>query len=368
MQVSYHIFKDFRLSGHAGSDEEIFRRELRSPKVLRNRYSFVAMCWHAESGKLYLGATHGLGDLLLEFDAMNCRFRSCGYSRSGLWHKNEHKIHKGLWLNRKQDALYFGTTTLSSISLTTDSPGGSLVRFDLLRRRFSLIARPTPADYYQATCYDEPRQLLYMYTMPGSCFAVYDMQKKSLRRYVPVESIPHIGCMDDEGGVWGTFGIGRQAFFRYLPDTDRFEFLEDCRFSNAREAANVMYLGAGPVDSFINGGDGYLYVGSTLGELWRLDPHQKKLKYLGKPFAGKRLPGLYLAGDGFLYLSGGSDGAPMLGRYDRKSGQFKLLGEIRAEDGTVCYRCHELVVEGGVAYIGETDNARRSGYLWTCRL
>ncbi|MCX7591957.1 MAG: hypothetical protein N2255_10065 [Kiritimatiellae bacterium] len=368
MEVIYRVFKDFRLSQQQTSDEEIFQKELKSARARRNRYSFVSLRWHEKTQKLYVGTTHALGDLLLEFDPRTGRFRSCGYAQSGLRHEHEHKIHKGLWLDEEENALYFGTTTLSPISAATDSAGGSLVKFDIARRCFSLLARPTPADYYQATCYDQRRHLLYMYTMPGSMFAVYDLQKKKLRRYVPVESIPHIGCIDDEGGVWGTYDLRRQAFFRYLPDKDRFEFPPNCRLLNSRDAANVMYLGAGPVDSFLNGKDGYLYVGSALGELWRLNPVTKELKYLGKPFAGKRLPGLYLASDGYLYLSGGSDGTTMLARYDRQRDNFEMLGPVKAEDGTTCYRCHELVVEHGVAYIGETDNRERSGYLWICRL
>ena len=207
-----------------------------------------------------------------------------------------------------------------------------------------------------------------MFTMPGSCFAVYDLQKKKLIRKDPMESIPHIGAIDDEGGVWGTYGAGSQAFFRYLPDTDTYEFPKGCAYPNAYAAANVMYLGAGPVDSMINGQDGYLYTASALGEFYRLDPISKEVKYLGKPFVGKRLPGMCLADDGLIYLTGGSDEAPMLARYLREENKFEFLGPVTAEDGTTCFRCHEIEVIDNIAYIGETDNPTRSGDMWACEL
>jgi hypothetical protein len=366
MKVTYHVFKDFKVEQTGSSDEQILARAKNRRKIERLRYSFVAMRWHPRTRKIFLGSTNGAGDLLVEFDVDKRKFRSCGYGKSGLWHYCEHKIHKGIWLDKKEDALYFGTSTLRGIPDTIKSPGGTLARYDIKKRTFRRVANPTPGDFYQATCYDPKRKKLYMYTMPGSCFAVYDMRKKKLLRHEPVESIPHIGCIDDEGAVWGTYGIGRQAFFRYHPDKDDFEFPPDCRFPNAHEAANVMYTGAGPVDGFINGGDGYLYAASALGEIYRIDPVSKEVKYLGKPFAGKRLPGIFLADDGWLYLCGGSDKSPMLARYDRDSGQFEFLGPVTAKDGLSCYRCHEMVVIDNTAYIGETDNPTRSGYIWTC--
>lgn len=368
MKVSYHVFKDFKLNRAGESDEEIWQRYRNDKRIRRLRYSFVSMRWHGPSKTLYLGATHGPGDLLVAFNTRTQKFRSCGYARTAFHHDSEHKIHKGIWLDPKEDALYFGTTTLHGIPTTHSTPGGGVIRYTIPTGRFSLVARPTPGDYYQATGYDPDRKMMYMYTMPGSCFAAYSVRKRKLIRCIAVESIPHIGCIDDEGGAWGTYGAGLQAFFRYLPDQDKFEFPEGCKLPNSREAANIMFTGAGPVDSFINGKDGYLYVGSALAEFYRLNPLTKEVKFLGKPFIGRRMAGMYLAADGMIYLCGGSDKAPLLARYDRQAERFEMLGSVVAPDGTTCYRCHELVVEDGVAYIGETDNPKRSGYLWACEL
>ena len=368
MKITYHIYKDCQVKFTGESDEQIFASPKYKKIFAQKRYSFVSMCWHPGARKLFLGTTNSGGDLLVQFDPATGKFRSCGYQRAGWWDATEAKIHKGIWLDEKEDALYFGTSTLSPVSKTIESRGGKLVRYWVKERKFELIATPTPGDFYQATGYDRGRRKMYFYTDPGLCFGVYDLRKKKLVRYNPMESIVHIGCIDDEGGAWGTCGASRHEFFRYLPDENRYEFPNGCAFPEALRAADVMYIGAGPVDSFLNGKDGYLYAGSALGEVIRLDPISKEIKYLGKPFGGKRLPGMALAEDGMIYCCGGSDGASMLARYDRDLGRFEYLGPVAAADGTVCYRCHEIVVVDGVAYIGETDNRRRSGYLWACHL
>jgi hypothetical protein len=371
MKVRYFVYRDVALDLAGLSDAEVSEllrgRPGRRDRIRRNCYSFVSLCWHPRRRRLYVGATNGAGDILLEFAPASGRFRSCGYARSGLCSPHELKIHKGLWLDARADALCFGTATLSPMLEIMGSEGGALVRYDLRRRRFRLLARPTPGDYYQATCWDPRRGMAYMFTIRG-CFAAYDLRAGRLVRYEPMQSCPHNGCLDDDGGVWGTHSPGAQAFYRYLPDQDRFEFPRDCRFPEAPEAANVMYPGAGPVDALLNGGDGCLYAGSALGGLYRLFPRAGRLEYLGKPFPGKRLSGLALGGDGRLYMCGGSDREPMLGRYDRRAERFELLGRIQAPDGKVCFRAHDLAVVGNTVYVGETDNPRRSGYLWACRL
>jgi hypothetical protein len=368
VKVSYHVFKDLKLDVAGATDEEIIlERKKHAAKIRRLRYSFVSLCWHPGRKTLFVGATHGGGDLLLEFDPTKSRFKSCGYAKSGLLLPVEAKIHKGLWLDEKEDALYFGTAALGYVPLITDTPGGALVRYDVKKRKFRLIARPTPGDFYQAVCRDKRRNRIYAWTRRG-CFAVYDTKKRKLVRYEAMESAPHIGCIDDAGGVWGVYGGSDQAFYRYVPGKDRFEFPKGCRLPNALEATDVMYIGAGPVDSMINGGDGFLYVGAATGEFYRLDPRKGKLDYIGKPFTGKRLPGMALGEDGMIYLCGGREKFSWLARYSREEDRFEMFGEVRHADGTGLHYCHELVVADGVVYAGETDNPSRSGYLWTCEV
>ena len=367
MKVNYHILRDYKLNVVASSDEQVLSllTGKERAKAKRDMYSFVSMRYHPGRKTIFLGCTHRNGDILVEFNPATNKFKSCGFARSGLYNPNVTKIHKGITLNEKEDALYFGTASLSPLSETMGSKGGLLVRYDIKKRKFTRIANPTPGDFHQATCFDFKRGKAYIYTGRGA-FAVYDLKKRKTIRYEVMESCPHNGCVDDDGGAWGTHSPGRQAFFRYNPDRNKFEFPEGCAFPNAAEAANIMYHGAGPVDSIVNGGDGYLYAASALGEVYRIDPRSGEVKFLGKPFPGIRLPGMYVADDGWIYMCGAKDRASMLARYCRQEKRFEFLGSVEHKDGTYLNYAHEIVVIDGVAYIGETDNKRRGGYLWTC--
>jgi hypothetical protein len=368
MKVRYHVYKDIKLNVAAASDEEVFQRSSTlTRKINKLRYSFVSMCWHPRRKKLYLGTTNGDGDILVAFDPKTSKFTSCNFARSGFRTEHDVKIHKGIWLDEKEDALYFGTATLSPYSAMFDSRGGSLLRYRIADRKFDRLARPTRGDYYQATAYDPQRKMMYFYTI-RNCFGAYDLRARKLVRYEAMESTPHCGIIDEAGGAWGTYCSSAQAFFRYSPGKDRFEFPKGLAFPNAYDASDIMYRGAGPVDSMINGPDGCLYAGSALAELYRIDPVAKTIEFLGKPFIGQRLPGLAFGPDGLLYMCGGSDKQATLTRCDVKTRKFETLGPVAAKDGTNCYRCHELVVIDGTIYIGETDNPVRSGYLWECKV
>jgi hypothetical protein len=366
MQVRYHVYQDIALQRAGLSDEEVYARERTDPEVRRRRYSLVSLAWWAGGRQVLVGTTHVDRDILVAFDPARGAFRSCGYAASAIAGPLDHKIHRGLWVDEREACVYFGISTLADVPETILDPGGSLVRYDLATGTFHRLSQQTPGDYYQGTVYDAVRQRLYFFGIPGLGFGVYDLKHRRQLRYHSVESIPHISAIDDEGGVWGTWGFSRQSFFRYLPDTDRFEFPAGCKFPNARDASNVMFSGAGPVDSMINGGDGFLYVASALGEVFRLDPRTGALVYLGKPFIGQRLPGMCLGEDGAIYLCGGSDPAPALARYHRDTNAFEHLGLVTAADGAGCFRCHDLLLVGRTAYIAETDNPTRSGYLWVC--
>lgn len=366
MKVTPFVYKDYKLDVIVTSDE-VARNHPRYGRIFNaRRYSFVTLRWHPARKRLFAGCTSTGGDILVEFDPAKGSFRSCGYARSGLRAPTEDKIHKGLWLDEEEDALYFGTASLASIARAVGRPGGSLMRYRVAERRFERLARPVTGSHFQATVYDGKRRLVYFYTLPALGFGVYDLRRRRLVRHDAMGSIPHIGCIDDDGGAWGTYGFGAHAFFRYLPGEDRYEFPAGCAFPDALEGANLAYRGAGPVDSLINGGDGWLYAGSTLGELFRIEPRSGRIEHLGKPFAGKRLPAMYLAEDGLIYLAGGADGRTALATYDRSAGRFERLGPVADGRGRTCFRAHDIAVVGNTAYVGETDNQERSGYLWAC--
>ena len=95
MEVDYYVFKDVQLAASgATTDEEILERGgPEAAKLRRLRYSFVSMCPEPVGGKLFLGCTHWGGDILVAFDLRTHKFRSCGFSKSGLLEPDDAKIH-----------------------------------------------------------------------------------------------------------------------------------------------------------------------------------------------------------------------------------------------------------------------------------
>jgi len=90
--------------------------------------------------------------------------------------------------------------------------------------------------------------------------------------------------MDGQGNLWGTwlqsYGVGfntppRTSLFRYNPDRGETTWY--------KVSLPALYPGdVAYVDSALNGGDGYIYLGTTAGALLRLDPS----------VSGSEIPGL----------------------------------------------------------------------------
>jgi len=364
-EVRYHVIKDYSAEVSGESDEEIAEKLRSDPAVRALRYSIVSTCDHPGRGSIFCGCTNSAQDLLVEFDLKSGAFRSCNYAGIGTEH--EAKIHRGLWLDEGENALYFATSTLSGIAATHNTPGAPIVRYDIDKDEFEVLAHPRRGEYIQGTNYDPVRKLIYFYSIPSYAFGVYDLKKRKVRHNIVVESIPHVAAIDDDGGAWGTYSH-RHAFFRYDPEADAFDFFHGrCAMPTAVEGANIMYTGAGPVDCMLNAGDGFLYVGTALGELYRLDPRTQEIDYLGKPHYERRIQGLALGPDGTIYGAGGRRDT-FLFRYDRKTNAFRVISDLTAADGRRCQYPHNLLIVNGKAYVGETDNRTRSGYLWEITL
>ncbi len=366
--VRYHVIADYTANITGASDEEIAEKAENMEELRKLRYSLVSLCPHPGRNSIFVGTTQRSHDLLVEFDVKTEQFRSCKYERvSG---EHEVKIHRGLWLEEKENALYFSTSTLSPLwkIISTHGKGAPLVRYRIDDDAFDLLAYPAEGVYNQATNYDPGRKLLYYFGIPGLWFGVYDLKRERVLKHVLVESIPHISAIDDDGGVWGTWSDWAHAFFRYDPETNDLNFFNgEFAMPSAQRAANIMYRGAGPIDTMLNGGDGFLYIGTALGELYRLDHRGPKLEFLGKPHSELRMQGLCVGPDGALYGAGGRRDTFFF-RYDRKTRRFDVLSDLIAPDGKRCTYPHDICFHGGKFYIAETDNPTRSGYLWEITL
>ena len=158
--------------------------------------------------------------------------------------------------------------------------------------------------------------MIYGMSYPVFNFFAYSIDRKKVVYSQFMQSITHIAAVDDDGGYWGTWGYGHHLF-RYDPKDNAVKFFDHGLPSKCE---SLMYPHAGPIDSMINGGDGYLYIGSEKCELYRLDPKTAEVTYLAKPFVSNRMPGLLVGSDGLIYGAGGNDDNVRIFSYDRGTG------------------------------------------------
>ncbi len=330
----------------------------------RHYYAFTALGYAAEAGRLYCGTTNFADDLLHAYDPASGTFESMSYAAIG--EPYEVKIHRGLCLGG-DGCVYGATSCLHGIDQLAKGPGGKLFKFDPAKRKYEVLAVPIPQLYIQTISLDWPRGMIYGMAYPVFEFFAFSLKRRELVYRQYMGSISHIGVVDDEGGYWGTWlGQGHSHnLFRYDPAANQVRFFEHGFPTPCR---NLMYYLAGPIDSMLNAGGGWIYVGHESGELYRLDWRSGEVEYLCKPLPGQRLPGLSVGQDGLIFGVGGSDRHTAGFVYDPKSGRCESLGPIRDEDGAECYRTHDCCLVGDSLFVGETDNPKRSCYLWDCRV
>jgi hypothetical protein len=115
----------------------------------------------------------------------------------------------------------------------------------------------------------------------------------------------------------------------------------------------------------VNGGDGFIYIGSVSGGLFRLNPGEVKVEYLGKPLTGLRMAAMTIGPGGEIFAIGGMGEESRLFSYDREDGKFVIHGAIIDEKGQSPYITHHVVMsDSRTFYSGETDNPKRGGFLW----
>jgi outer membrane protein assembly factor BamB len=364
MEIKYCSFKNYADSPEVEGANNTHAFLLEHPDLLKLKYEMTCFCDRVVDGTLYAGCTHFAGDFLLALDIKSGEIRSCGYP--SIFEENEHKIHRGIWYDKADNSIVFATSTLSQLNKLAKAPGGKFVRYFVKTGKFEILGHNEPGQYTQASVYDAKRRLLYLFSYRAQKFGVFNVDKKKITHNTYVESIPHIAALDDKGRCWSTYDHGHK-WCCFDPAKNDFVFY-DTAMESSMKAANIMYPGAGPIDSMINGGDGFLYIGTGLGELYRLDPETGKSEYLGRPTAQNRMPCLCVGPDGMIYAAGGDLDVSHFVRYDRSTKAFDVLGPVQAADGAKCYRPHDLTYHGGHFYIAETDNPRRSGFIWKVKV
>ena len=329
----------------------------------------VSFTWAVTSpvdGMVYCGLTHFNNDVLYSFDPERKTFRSLGLQR--VLDRFDIKVHRSIAFDT-DGTLYGGTAQLNDLDRYREARGGKIFRYDPRAGTAEILGIGLAHNGVQSVVLDSRRRILYGFTWPDEHAFRFDIETRTSTDLGFMGTQPHSPVLDDEGNLWGIWRQlwgpeqNRCGLLRYRPDGDSLEFLRTT-------LPGLNRADQGVVDSAINGGDGFLYFGTTTGVLARLDPRTALVEYLGHPLSGERIPGLVVGTDGLLYGCGGAAYATRMFRFDRATRLAADLGPIFDEQRkTSCWCTHSLTeARPGRFYVGETDNPDRSGYLWECSL
>jgi hypothetical protein len=318
------------------------------------------------------GLTRLNNDIFWAYDRASGEFRSLEYPK--IADRYDAKFHRSLVRDRS-GTIWAATALLHEIDMYDEAPGGAIVHFNPETKELAIVDRPLPHLYIQSLQIDAERGLLYGQTYTPEMFFVYEMQSGKCRVLGPLGSGVAMGqseqlAIDRRGAVWGCCALGRPwaytrgpnefRLWRYHPDEDRRQFF---KYGLPALGNHERFVKA---DGACTGPDGAVYMGSTEGVLYRIDPDSLRPELVGKPATGNRLTGMAVGPDGRLYGSCGRDGEASLFRYDPRSKELSDLGPIfDPECSERAWQVHDMTITSdGTIYVGENDVPHRSGYLW----
>jgi len=357
MKVKYHRISEVDLEAHHKNlaDPEVMTSD---PLAAAHNYSFTTLRPYPEAPRLYLGTTNMKNRIFWSFDPATGHFDDLGYDKAA--DPFEIKIHRSLEYDQLKQIFYGVSSGLHNESLFLQAPGARIFQYAPLTRQYEFLGIPLPHEYTQTITFDPGRRLLYGFTYHTFSFYVFDVDKRQTIFSAMPGSISHISAIDDTGCIWSTWGRDLHYIYKYDPAKNDIEWTKKMFPEGGK---SYMYPGAGPIDCMVNGKDGFLYVALETGTLLRFDPKRMEFEYLGRPSPYPRMPALILAEDGLFYGTCGDNWNVKVFVFNRKTRGFSIIGDV-AEGKTRCYRPHDIAMIHGRIYVGETDNPKRSGYLW----
>jgi len=255
--------------------------------------------------------------------------------------------------------------------------GGHLYRFDINNdpRRWvesdeealvEDLGAPVPHNGIYALTINTSRDEIYGITYPDGHFFVYDIKAAKFtdlgeiyeqRIYAgpdnrTLRSITRSLVCDDKGFVYGS--ADEQRLFRYDPETKKIEKLN----------VKIPHVYYSVLETFAKDKNGAIYGGTLEGYLFRFEPEQMKTTNLGKPLAQRRIRGLSIAANGFIYgIAGERSNHCRLFSYNIAKSEFKDLGILKVVrepyyQWTALQADAILTGKDGTIYIGESE--RRS--------
>lgn len=360
-----------RFNGWTFSD---FRKH---PEALHSWLGITTVMYCAIDQMVHCGLERFDNDILYLFDPQTKAFRSLRL--------NEHlemydvKIHRSLCQNI-DGYVYGATALLHDIDESAQARGGKLFRYRPEKYEIEILGVPVPHAYVQSIAIDSERQLLYGFTFTPERMFSYDLKSGEPRDLGQIGSSLFIGqshqpCIDDSGGVWGTWGSyyshgklptegHRINLLKYDPDRDELIYFQHGLGGPGVSCQDM-------IDDIVNGGDGYLYIGGKGGRLYRLDPKTAAVEMLGHPFYHqRRISALTKGEDGTFYGAAGDRDCVRLFNYDPGSDRMKELGVVYDSNRQQpAEKIHSLTMTPeGVLYGGEIDNLHRTSWLWEITL
>ncbi len=343
------------------------------PKYSKEWISVTSVGYHEPSDTVFAGIGSFERELLWKFDRTGKKFSSCGYEKvAGPF---DAKFHRSLEIDG--DTLYAGTALFHDIDKQFEAEGGRLVSYDIPSGRFETLCVPVERVYIQSIALDKKRRVIYGFGAVPEVFWSYDLDGKKSKFIAYIGSgaefcEAHCPVIDDDGCVWGTYGILRAFAYDTGPDSIRL-FKYDPRTGEMKffkhGLVKTCYEDKAKPDTALNIGDGYIYFGTDYGTLQRVDPKTGEAELLCVPSTkgSNRLAALAQnPKDGLLYGVTGSHYDTELFCYDQKAG--KLLGTadiVDVDTGDRPDKIHNMIfTPDGTIYGGENDNNDRSGYLW----
>ena len=323
------------------------------------------------SRQVYVGIGSFDGRLLYSFDRESKAFRDLDYG--SVAEPYDAKFHCSLEVDSNGD-IYGGLAQFHDIDKQFEAKGGRLVKYIPSTQTYEFLGVPNKGSYIQSIVLDRERRMIYGFTLSPEYFFKYDLSSAQMEVIMTVGNScelcqAHNPVIDDDGLVWGTYGICRAFAYDTGIDSIRLFAYNPVDGTVDFKKYGLPRLGGGDkgqIDRALNGQDGYLYFGGISGSFSRMNPRTGEITSYGKPCPNKRLAGLCLGKDGCIYGVGGDNYYVTVFRFHMSTEKLEILGRIYDEtlqESPV--RIHAITItDDGVLYCGENDNNFRSSYLW----
>jgi sugar lactone lactonase YvrE len=376
MNVTAHKLKDGQFPNWREMVEREYDDWRADPHLTESWISFDCLAFDSKRNAVFCGVSSLKSDIFYRFDRAAGRFTQIDtHALPGSQY--DAKFHRSLeWDD--DGTLWAATALFHDVHHYHAAPGGKIIHYDPQSGRLELVATPVEHVYIQALALDRKRRILYATAFTPELLIRYDIPTGRVRTLTPLGpgydlTQPEKLCLDADGNVWCTWRITRAwandtygpapiRLLKYDPEADRLTYFQ-------HGIPKMHEADIGKIESFIDGRDGYVYIGSAAGALYRLDPRTAAVTFVAKPACGTRITSFAFGPDDLLYFASGKP-APHLFRFNPRSDRITDLGLIRDERlGVTCLQVHDLVVaDDGAVFCGENDVPERSSFLWECRI